>query len=125
MPNGWGLNMSSNAKSNNKKMPMKSPAIIAKHNGNQKQIMADKTSINKYVTENESILSTASNIESLRPDLYDAADQFIDSDLYTLRYNINEKGIGQLLLPPSLSILLQSERVRVSPTAGGIFIKSI
>jgi hypothetical protein len=117
--------MSSNAKSNKKKMPMKSPAIIVEHNGNQKQIMADKTSNNKYVTENESILSTASNIESLRPELYDAADQSIDSDLYTLRYNINEKGIGQLLLPPSLSILLQSDRVCVSPTAGGIFIKSI
>jgi hypothetical protein len=125
MPSRWGLNMSSNAKSNKKKMPMKSPAIIVEHNGNQKQIMADKTSNNKYVTENESILSTASNIESLRPELYDAADQSIDSDLYTLRYNINEKGIGQLLLPPSLSILLQSDRVCVSPIAGGIFIKSI
>ena len=46
-------------------------------------------------------------------------------ELYTLRYDINEKGIGKILLPPSLSTLLQSDRVCISPAAGGLFIKSI
>lgn len=46
-------------------------------------------------------------------------------DIFTLKYEVNEKGIGQLLLPPSLSLLLQSDRVSISPSAGGLFIRSI
>jgi len=46
-------------------------------------------------------------------------------DKFLLRYEINEKGIGRLLLPPSLSLLLQSDRVAVSPSAGGLFIRSV
>ena len=53
------------------------------------------------------------------------ADGASNGDLYTLRYDINEKGIGKILLPPSLSTLLQSDRVLISPAAGGLFIKSI
>ncbi len=47
------------------------------------------------------------------------------SDMWMLRYDINEKGIGKILLPPSLSLLLQSDRVSISPAAGGLFIRSI
>jgi len=46
-------------------------------------------------------------------------------DTFTLKYEVNDKGIGQLLLPPSLSLLLQSDRVSISPSAGGLFIRSI
>lgn len=46
-------------------------------------------------------------------------------DIFTLKYEVNDKGIGQLLLPPSLSFLLQSDRVSISPSAGGLFIRSI
>ena len=46
-------------------------------------------------------------------------------DIFTLKYEVNDKGIGQLLLPPSLSLLLQSDRVSISPSAGGLFIRSI
>ena len=46
-------------------------------------------------------------------------------DIFTLKYEVNERGIGQLLLPPSLSLLLQSDRVSISPSAGGLFIRSI
>lgn len=46
-------------------------------------------------------------------------------DMFTLKYEVNDKGIGQLLLPPSLSLLLQSDRVSISPSAGGLFIRSI
>jgi hypothetical protein len=52
-------------------------------------------------------------------------DAVVHNDLWMLRYNINENGIGKILLPPSLSVLLQSDRVSISPTAGGLFIRSI
>jgi hypothetical protein len=48
-----------------------------------------------------------------------------DYSILTLRYEINDKGVGKILLPPSLSTLLQSERVSISPSAGGLFIRSI
>jgi hypothetical protein len=51
---------------------------------------------------------------------------YMDSiGILTLKYEVDERGIGQLLLPPSLSLLLQSDRVSISPSAGGIFIRSV
>jgi hypothetical protein len=47
------------------------------------------------------------------------------NDLWMLKYDINEKGIGKILLPPSLSTLLQSDQVSISPSAGGLFIRSV
>ena len=61
-------------------------------------------------------------------DLYAAENGggFMDTrDILTLKYEVDEKGIGQLLLPPSLSLLLQSDRVSISPSAGGLFIRSV
>jgi predicted transcriptional regulator len=54
-----------------------------------------------------------------------AADEGEDFSILTLKYEINERGIGKILLPPSLSTLLQSDRVSISPSAGGLFIRSI
>ena len=51
--------------------------------------------------------------------------EYSQRDTFTLKYEVNDKGIGQLLLPPSLSLLLQSDRVSISPSAGGLFIRSI
>ncbi len=52
--------------------------------------------------------------------------EYIDSrGIMTLRYEVDERGIGQLLIPPSLSLLLQSDRVSISPSAGGLFIRSV
>ena len=52
--------------------------------------------------------------------------EYIDSKgIMTLRYEVDERGIGQLLIPPSLSLLLQSDRVSISPSAGGLFIRSV
>lgn len=48
-----------------------------------------------------------------------------DYNMLTLKYEIDEKGVGKILLPPSLSTLLQSDRVSISPSAGGLFIRSI
>ena len=53
-------------------------------------------------------------------------EEYIDSrGIMTLRYEVDERGIGQLLIPPSLSLLLQSDRVSISPSAGGLFIRSV
>jgi hypothetical protein len=117
--------MRSNTKSTSKEKPTKSSALDAKKLEKHRQFMAEEVSDNNSVLKKEAVLSTASNIESIRPDLYDAASEIINSDLYVLRYNIDEKGIGQILLPPSLSTLLQSDRVCISPSAGGLFIKSL
>jgi len=46
-------------------------------------------------------------------------------DEWLLKYDVNEKGVGRILLPPSLSILLQSDRVSITPSAGGLFIRSV
>lgn len=46
-------------------------------------------------------------------------------DEWLLKYEVNDKGVGRILLPPSLSILLQSDRVFITPSAGGIFIRSV
>ncbi len=53
------------------------------------------------------------------------------SDLYSspmdmlLKFEVNEKGVGRILLPPSLSALLHSDRISISPFAGGLFIRSV
>ncbi|HWQ18175.1 MAG TPA: hypothetical protein VN455_00230 [Methanotrichaceae archaeon] len=48
-----------------------------------------------------------------------------DKDEWLISYEVNEKGIGRILLPPTLSILLQSDRVSIVPSAGGLFIRSV
>ncbi|MGA9098099.1 MAG: hypothetical protein WB392_04120 [Methanotrichaceae archaeon] len=47
------------------------------------------------------------------------------SGAFLLKYSINEKGIGQICLPPSLSMVLQSDQIYISPSGGGLFIRSI
>jgi len=44
---------------------------------------------------------------------------------WMLSFWIDDKGIGNIQLPPDLSSLLQSEIVSVSPSGGGLFIRSI
>jgi len=63
--------------------------------------------------------------KAMEPEWIDGVEEVGYNELYTLRYDINDRGIGQILLPPSLSTLLQSDRVRISPAAGGLFIKSV
>jgi hypothetical protein len=50
---------------------------------------------------------------------YDPKDEWL------LKYEVNDKGVGRILLPPSLSTLLQSDRVSITPSAGGLFIRSV
>jgi hypothetical protein len=65
-----------------------------------------------------------SSTKSLDQDSRNLEDAMVHNDLWMLKYDINEMGIGKILLPPSLSILLQSDRVYISPTAGGLFVRS-
>jgi hypothetical protein len=46
-------------------------------------------------------------------------------DTWMLKYDVNENGVGHILLPPSLSILLQSDRISIEPFAGGLLIRSM
>lgn len=74
----------------------------------------------------KSALSTSKRASD--QDLYasESGGGYMDSiGILTLKYEVDERGIGQLLLPPSLSLLLQSDRVSISPSAGGIFIRSV
>jgi len=87
--------------------------------------MEDKVSSCTSANEKKPAINTAKDIEFPNSDVNDATDQYLGNELYTLRYDINDKGIGKILLPPSLATLLQSDRVCISPTAGGLFIKSL
>lgn len=117
--------MRSNAKLNNNENLPKSLATNANILEKQSQIKQDKASNSKPIRKKKEVIKNTSKIESVRPDQYDATNEIISNYLYTLSYNINEKGIGQILLPPSLSTLLQSDRVCIYPSAGGLFIKSL
>jgi hypothetical protein len=59
-------------------------------------------------------------IDSMTQMLYDPS-----RDEWMLSLRVNDEGIGNILLPPELSSLLQSETVTVTPLSGGIFIRSI
>ena len=67
--------------------------------------------------------------ESIRRDSdsidYGGGRPYNPKDEWLLKYEVNDKGVGRILLPPSLSILLQSDRVSIRPSAGGLFIRSV
>jgi hypothetical protein len=44
---------------------------------------------------------------------------------WLLKFDLNERGVGRILLPPSLSVFLQSDRICVMPMGGGLFVKSV
>jgi hypothetical protein len=81
--------------------------------------------MNKARSNNKEKAAKSTATKAKEPEMQARANGASNGDLYTLRYDINEKGIGKILLPPSLSTLLQSDRVLISPAAGGLFIKSI
>jgi hypothetical protein len=55
----------------------------------------------------------------------------LDESLYNgreewlLKFEMNESGVGRILLPPSLTVLLQSDRICIMPMGGGLFVKSV
>jgi hypothetical protein len=55
----------------------------------------------------------------------DAGLQYNRHDEWLLRFEVNDMGIGRILLPPTLSTLLQSDKISIVPSAGGLFIRSV
>ncbi len=63
--------------------------------------------------------------KALEHETIEAEELYDDvSGAFLLKYNINDKGIGHISLPPSLSMLLQSDHIYISPSGGGLFIRS-
>jgi hypothetical protein len=107
--------MKSNAKVNKSKAAKNSAMNIKTLN----QVSAE-SNIKRKPVENSAINTNSSDQDK---DSFNGEEG--RNDLWMLRYDINEKGIGKILLPPSLSTLLQSDRVFISPAAGGLFIRSV
>jgi hypothetical protein len=116
--------MRTNAKVSSKTKSIKKSATSTKildQNGHPTGIKVVNSGANKKRKPHENL---DVNANSLDQDSLYLEDAVVHNDLWMLKYDINENGIGKILLPPSLSILLQSDRVCISPTAGGLFIRS-
>ncbi len=87
-----------------------------------------RSSSKKAVKDNLPI-DSAIKTENIRQDWsntdYGGGRPYNPKDEWLLKYEVNDKGVGRILLPPSLSILLQSDRVSIRPSAGGLFIRSV
>ncbi len=117
--------MRSNTKVSGKKKSIKNSASkteILDRNEHPVEVKVANSGANKRRKLAESL---DLNTKSSDQDSSSLEDAVVHNDLWMLKYNINENGIGKILLPPSLSVLLQSDRVSISPTAGGLFIRSI
>jgi hypothetical protein len=118
-------NMKSDAKVNRTKKAAKNSSpgskSIDQSKRNVEDTVANAQLTRKSIPTQNSILNT----ESSYYDIDSAENEGSRNDLWMLKYDINEKGIGRILLPPSLSTLLQSDRVSISPSAGGLFIRSV
>ena len=117
--------MKSNAKDSSKKKSIKNSAPNTKildRNNHPVEIEIVNPRVNKKrkLAENLGL-----NAKSVDQDSRSLEDVVVHNDLWMLKYDINENGIGKILLPPSLSTLLQSDRVSISPSSGGLFIRSI
>lgn len=79
----------------------------------------------KEMSSKVSILEEESEAQNADAKGYEGPQPSNRQDEWLLKYEVNEKGVGRILLPPSLSILLQSDRVYITPSAGGLFIRSV
>lgn len=85
---------------------------------NSKKAVNDSLPIDSVI-KTENIKQDGSGID------YGGGRPYNPKDEWLLKYEVNDKGVGRILLPPSLSILLQSDRVSITPSAGGLFIRSV
>ncbi len=83
----------------------------------------------KKTVKDKAPIDSAIKTEDVKQDFnsmdYGGGRPYNPKDEWLLKYEVNDKGVGRILLPPSLSILLQSDRVSIRPSAGGLFIRSI
>lgn len=70
------------------------------------------------------IIQTKGLEDELTSDLGECSGYY-GRDEWMLKFDVNEKGVGRILLPPGLTIFLQSDRVCIMPMGGGLFIKSV
>lgn len=56
---------------------------------------------------------------------YDKSSDPNGRDEWLVNFDVNERGIGRILLPPGLAVFLQSDRLCIMPMGGGLFIKSV
>jgi hypothetical protein len=94
---------------------MKQKQVIKMRDGETKS----RTEMMKWPTSSRKARDNKKT-DSMIQMLYDPS-----RDEWMLSFQVNDEGIGNILLPPDLSSLLQSETVTVSPLSGGIFIRSI
>lgn len=62
--------------------------------------------------------------KTLEYDMEDSSD-YREGEEWLLKFEVNEKGVGRILLPPGLSIFLQSDRICIVPMGGGLFVRSV
>ena len=117
--------MRSNAKSSTKKKPGKTATSVVSDSCQKMQAVIKEKTSHEKAGKSESCKIQSQSTIAQDSDSYDVANEIGHNELYTLRYDINDRGIGKILLPPSLSTLLQSDRVAISPAAGGLFIRSL
>ncbi len=68
----------------------------------------------------------AQSVKAPEQEISEAEELYDDiSGAFLVKYKINDKGIGHICLPPSLSMVLQSDQIYISPSGGGLFIRSV
>jgi hypothetical protein len=117
--------MRTNTKVSSKRKSTDKPATDAKTLTQDKHPMEIKVMKSVANRKRKTVKNLGENTSAIVQDSLSLDDVVVHNDLWTLKYDINENGIGKILLPPSLSILLQSDEVSISPSAGGLFIRSI
>jgi hypothetical protein len=117
--------MKSNSKVNRTKKAAKNSSSKTKSMDQVKRNVEENLANEKVTRKSIPVQNSVLIAKSLYYDIDSVDNERGRNDLWMLKYDINEKGIGKILLPPSLSTLLQSDRVSISPSAGGLFIRSI
>lgn len=86
--------------------------------------------MNSYTTTSQ-IMELSERAE-VQPEIQDDEFKTLLEDSFSngheewlLKFDMNEKGVGRILLPPSLSVFLQSDHISVMPMGGGLFVKSV
>jgi hypothetical protein len=91
--------------------------------------MMEGATMNSYITEGQ-IMKLSEGAE-VRPKIQDEEyeplmESFCNGhEEWLLKFDVDERGIGRILLPPGLAVFLQSDRICVMPMGGGLFVKSV
>jgi hypothetical protein len=84
--------------------------------------MKAKHKVSKGKSQETAGLDSEGSIEEM---LHELGMELNAREEWLLNFEVNERGIGHILLPPTLSALLQSNRICIVPSAGGLYIRSV